>query len=284
MSVTTTMTAKKRYIYFSHKWIGKAKHPKAILPIVNNTTMRRTVLILNILAAMSLTACSNDEGQENKSLTLDDNYYEVALGDTIQVKVENGSKDLQMTSDNDGSLQTSYSYSYKKIYVIGKRIGQSVLNVKDANSNEERTATIRVTSPFIGLSFDNTYWESLGLTNLNLTFFLVANDSRDCFALYYSPARFRYLDAPFLTGQYEVSTDGKTLSFDMKGDAGEFNHSFEVTSQDAIDLFRKIPDIADETRCSACVKMKDLNTGNTINETELWFKGYSRIIPHNIIK
>lgn len=241
-------------------------------------------VILNILAATLLTACSNDEGQENKSLSLDDTYYEVALGDTIQIKVENGSKDLLVTNNNEGSMQTSYSYGYKKIYVIGKRIGQSVLNVKDASSNEERTATIRVTNPFIALSFDNTYWESLGLTNLNLTFILVANDTRDCFALQYSPARFKYLDTPILTGKYEVSTDGEALTLDMKGDVGEFRHSFSITSQEAAALFQQIPDIADEKRCSLCVNMKDLNTGNTINGVELWFKGYSRSLPHNIIK
>ena len=126
-----------------------------------------------ILVALCFFACnSNKENEyEYQPLTID-NYAEVSLGDTTNLKITGGSGNIVVEGNDKVDISTAQN-DKQKITLIGKEIGTTNIFVRDKITNESCSIEVNGTMLSFDLKGENSTFEhTFKVKNDNVAYLL----------------------------------------------------------------------------------------------------------------
>ena len=248
-------------------------------PYSPNNIIRMKLKLLFVPIILLLIASCEKNNEQNYPFLLN-NYYEIMLGDTLKLLIDN-QKNYQIYTDDDAVID--FYKQDDSVCLIGKKEGNAKFYVIKS-STERDTILINVISPYFVISFEDLdEINNLGLQQIpNPTFVVVANFKRNCYILGYTDSKFSYIDTPFYMGTYSISLDGESISMDLIGDNDSLKYMFQLYSIQVIEFLKEMPNIEDKPCYSFSVKMKDLMTDKEVNHALFSFK-YDKI-PYGIIQ
>jgi hypothetical protein len=156
------------------------------------------------LFAICLTACSNDD-DKTKPLQFEKTSYEARIKTTTGIDILGGSRNLSVTIEHPEILDATikvYESREVQLMIDGKQKGKTEVSIKDNETDEVATLTIKVTDLYIPFCIFRSNHPALAE---GLVFYLVKDEKHSC-----------YFARPDAQG-YEVFTQG-TYDFQLKSD------------------------------------------------------------------
>lgn len=154
-------------------------------------------VLLTILFAFGLAACSNDDNEtkEIKPLKFDKQSYETSPLGQRSIKVYNGSGKYRFEVQDADIIKITYTEnehfeefvlggdnSYLgTIHIQGLQTGQTKLTVTDEVTQDKAELAIKVTEPYLTFVVRDSNHPAL---NNQVVFFLIANEMHDCYFYY----------------------------------------------------------------------------------------------------
>lgn len=218
-------------------------------------------LALLCFLAVCLIACSGNGEGEYLPLTVA-NDCEVALGDTITIPVTGGSGNLIVEGNEivDASVSKPQIGNQKVIALIGRKLGNTNIVVRDKTMNESCNIHTQVIPPFLTLQFEDTEGKNLDILP-NSLFVLIANKDSVCYVFSYSNAQFKYNDFPIMIGTYHISESGTALSLDVQGEVYKFKHTFKTNDNSISNLFNNMSNISTMPKATYTSSFTEVETG-----------------------